>query len=177
MRRVFKTPLYSQHRDIKNKKWNKKACGIAALAMMCEYHRPDTHIPFPRLIAEGIRRRGYQRGVGWKHASLAELCRLYRLRGKNFDFAKNSAAFARRELRRMLQTGPVVVSMWRDAKRHTGGHLVTAVGYDHTSIFLNDPEGKTDAAIQKRVHWKLFDTAWKKRAIAAFPPSRVAKKR
>jgi len=176
MQNVFETPLYSQYRDIKNKKWNEKACGITALAMACEYYCPDAKVSLPRLIAEGIRRKGYQKRVGWKHAPLAELCRLYGLQGKNFDFAKNSLSFARREFKRLLQTGPVIVSIWQNPKTRTGGHLATAVGYNRKSVFLNDPSGQTDRTIQKRIPWKTFDDVWKKRVIVILPPRRVAKK-
>ena len=176
MQNVFRTPFYSQYRDIKNKKWKKKACGIAALAMMCEYHRPQAEISLPRLITEGTKRGGYQKGVGWKHKALAELCGIYALRGKNFDLAKKPFSFSQKQLKASLRKGPVVVSVWRDPKKRSGGHLVTAVGFDTRSFLLKDPLERTDGAMQKRVTWKTFGNIWKKRMVVASPKRRVAKK-
>lgn len=167
MQNVFKTPLYSQYRDIKNKRWKARACGIAAFAMMCEYHHPERHISFPRLIREATQQKGYIPNIGWKHAALAACAGLYGLRGKNCDLANEPLFAAERTLKMFLKKGPVVVSTWRDHRRRTGGHLVTAVGFDASSILLNDPRGRTDRTIQRRVSWSDFRRMWKKRIIVA----------
>lgn len=177
MQNVFNVPRYSQYRDVRNKRWKTKACGVVALAMMCEHYRPDARVSLPSLIRTASQKGGYVRHVGWKHGTLVACAARYGLRAKAYDLAKEPLAAGTKELKKLLRKGPVVISVWRDPERRAGGHLVTAVGFDARSLLVHDPLGRTNAAIRKRIPWSLFFSMWKRRMLAVEGVRRVAKRK
>lgn len=172
----WETPRYSQHRDVRNRRWKNRACGAVAFKMMCDHHRPDADISLPRIIARVASRGGYLRNVGWRHKELADAASLYGLRGKNFDWAHEPYPAARANLKALLRAGPTVLSVWRNPEKRSGGHLVTAVGFNASSVVIHDPDGRTPQEIRKRVPWPAFRMLWKQRAIAV-RPERIAKRK
>lgn len=168
-------PRYSQRRELKNKRWRRRGCGVVAFKMMCDFHRPGADVSLPRLITDVVQRDGYLRNVGWKHRELAAAAALYGLHGQHFDWAGEPHAAALAKLKALLRRGPIVLSVWRDPKAHTGGHLVTAVGFNASSVLIHDPDGRTPETIRRRIMLPQFKSLWKQRAIVVFP--RVAKRK
>ena len=163
----YDVPFYSQFQDIPGVEWQKKGCGIAALAMAIEFYKPNS-VAVMQLLAESIEAGAYQPGIGWKHKQLSSVVENYGLEGKNYDFSKlgNLAAFER--MKYFLQDGPVVVSIHNKFNpKATLGHIVVVTGIENGFIHYNDPAGMK---VEKKISTSNFLKGWKKRFIVVRIP-------
>lgn len=160
--RHYNVPFFSQFSDIYTTDWQKKGCGVAALAMLINFHKPSATSAM-QLLQEGINAGAYQINAGWKHKALAELAEEYGLRGKSYDFAKLDDLTAFEEFKKHLKAGPMIVSIHNKFDpRATLGHLVVATGFENGFIFYNDPAGTPG---EKKILIEDFLAGWKRRFI------------
>lgn len=157
----FEVPFYSQFQDITLSEWQKLGCGVASLAMVVNYYKPDS-ASVMALLNRGIASGAYQDSVGWKHAELAALANKYGLSSQVYDFYKlnNEAAFDK--FLELLKDGPVIVSIHNKFDpRATLGHIIVATGYENGEVIYNDPTYGPD----KRISLDGFLNGWKRRLI------------
>lgn len=157
----FKVPFYSQFGDINLSEWQKLGCGVASLAMVVNYYKPDS-VSVMALLNQGIASGAYQEGVGWKHRELAALANNYGLSNQVFDFYKLSNAAAFDKFLELLRSGPVIVSIHNKFDPNaTLGHIVVATGYENGYIIYNDPT----YGPEKKISLEGFLNGWKRRLI------------
>lgn len=159
-------PFYSQFEDISDPEWQKLGCGIADLAMLIELYKPGV-VSVDALLQEGIDSGAFINGAGWSHAGLVTLAGKYGLTGQTYDFSglDKNAAFT--ELAKILQEGPVIVSVYY--KFEFGNpipHLAVITGISNGKVFYNDP---AEASGGYEISIEDFQKAWKKRGIAIRP--------
>ncbi|MFZ2205277.1 MAG: C39 family peptidase [Minisyncoccia bacterium] len=163
----YNVPLYSQISDISSVAWKQKGCGVADLAMIIEYYKPNT-TSVQKVLEEGIAGGAYQKNVGWKHDGLAALAVKHGLVGRTFDFSKLDKKSAFIEFQDIIKEGPAVASIHRGFNpKSPYGHLVVVTGFDEDFIYYNDP-GKHDGI--RKVSVTDFMKGWKKRLIVVRPP-------
>lgn len=160
--RYFDVPFYSQFQDIKNPRWQKEGCGIASLAMVINFYKPNT-VSVAKLLDQAISSGAYLKNIGWKHKELSAVAKTYGLAEKSYDLGKlsNSTAFA--QFLDFLKSGPVVVSVHNkfDPKA-TLGHIVVVTGFENDFIYYKDPAGNSK---EEKISVKNFLAGWKKRFI------------
>ncbi len=160
-------PFYSQFADISSLSWQKRACGIASLAMLIDFYKPDTITP-QKLLIRGINSGAYT-DAGWSHQGLANLATKYGLKGKVYDLSKLSSQTAFNQFKDILKNGPVMVSIhYKFDPKSTIPHLVVINGVANDTIYYNDPAAKTG---EKKISVADFMKGWKKRFITVRPAS------
>ncbi|MFA5934033.1 MAG: C39 family peptidase [Candidatus Paceibacterota bacterium] len=164
----YNVPLYSQITDISSVEWRQKGCGVADLAMLIEYYKPNT-TSVDEVLREALAGGAYQNGAGWKHDGLAAVAAKHGLVGKTFDLTKLNKEDSLDELKSIVKEGPAVASIRRGfAAQSPYGHLIVVTGFDNDSIYYNDP-GKRDGI--RKVPITTFMQGWKKRLIVVRPPT------
>lgn len=159
-------PFYSQFTDVSAASWQKRACGIASLAMLIEYYEPEV-VSVNKLLSQGINAGAYSK-VGWTYAGLIKLAHRYGLEGETHDYWDLSAKRAFAELTSDLQDGPVMVSVhYKFNPKSPIPHLVVINGIDSDTVYYNDPAAKEGG---KEISIDTFLKAWKKRYIVIRPP-------
>jgi hypothetical protein len=174
--------------------WAHRACAIACLTMVLEFHGQ------PRAMAEvleaGLGRSAFDPRRGWLHTGLVDVlqaCGLhaYRRNWRLLDGAEDrylagrprTAATLRevaavkaqmleeglRTLGRLVTAGvPVITSVHRPwGARATIGHQIVVVGTDGDDVVHHDP-AEPDGAYS-RVSHAVFAASWKGLAIVAGP--------
>lgn len=163
---VPQVPFYSQFHDIQQPSWQKVGCGIASLAMVIEYYKPDT-VSVNKLLAQAIASGAYNQNAGWIHKDLISLSKKYGLDGNSYDLTKlnNKAAFT--QFKKILNDGPVMVSIhYKFDPKSTIPHLVVIDGIENDTIYYNDPAAKTG---KQKISTALFLNGWKKKFIVFRP--------
>lgn len=161
-------PFYSQFQDIQYPSWQKKGCGVASLAMVIDYYRPDA-VSVDTLLSIATSSGAYNQNFGWIHKDLVQLARRFGLEGSNYDLGKSdrNTAFAR--LKDFLKKGPVITSVhYRFDPKSTIPHLVVVDGIVGDIIYYNDPAA---AAGKMRISVDDFLDGWKKKFIVIRPAS------
>lgn len=170
----YNVPLYSQITDISSVEWQQKGCGVADLAMIIEFYKPNT-TSVQKVLEEALASGAYQKNVGWKHDGLAALAEKHGLVGSTHDLSKLSKDDSFTQFKNILNEGPAVASIHRGFNpKSSFGHLIVITGFDDNFIYYNDP-GKRDGI--KKVAVNDFMQGWKKRLIVVRPPetSQLAK--
>jgi predicted double-glycine peptidase len=159
---VFEVPFFSQFTDISAANWKKVGCGIASLAMLIEFHEPDS-VTVDGLLAEGIAADAYLSDAGWTHSGLIKLSKKYGLTGSSHDMSGSSMEAAFNQLEEVLETGPVMVSVhYTFDPQNPIPHLVVVNGVQNGQVYYNDPAEK---AGEGSIPISKFQSAWKKRYI------------
>jgi len=162
---VFSVPFYSQFRDISDTDWQKRGCGIASLAMVIDFYKPNEVSP-DTLLSEGIASRAYQVGAGWIHRGLARLANDHNLAGTSYDLAKKDVDTAFVAFTTALEDGPLIASVhYKFEPNNPIPHLVVITGISGDRVYYHDPAGEKGGSISK----DTFKRAWKKRYIAVRP--------
>lgn len=170
-------PAYSQYLDIRNKRWQYRGCGIIALKTVMDFWRSREVAPGRELFVKGIAIGGYRRGIGWTHLALQRLARRYRFRAYGVDVKEETTAAAMRHLRRDLQRGPVIASVWRGfSPKAVSSHLVVVYAMRRGVVFYHDPEGKSRRSIPRSAPFRRFAKGWKKLYIVVRPKRRRRKR-
>lgn len=163
----YNVPLYSQIRDITSVAWQQKGCGVADVAMLVEFYKPNT-TSVQKILEEGLKAGAYQKNVGWKHDGLAALAVKHGLVGKTVDMSKSTKEIAFKELQKIIKDGPAIASIHRGFNAKSPfGHLIVITGFDKDLVYYNDP-GKRDGIRQVTI--SEFMKGWKKRLIVIRPP-------
>lgn len=164
----YDVPLYSQISDITTVAWKQKGCGVADVAMIVEFYKPNT-TSVQKVLEEALASGAYQKNVGWKHAGLAALATKHGLVGKTVDLSPLTKETAFGELKNMIKEGPVIASIRRGFDPASPyGHLIVITGFDEKQVYFNDP-GKRDG--KRTVAIADFMKGWKKRLIVIRPPA------
>ncbi len=159
-------PFYSQFADIQSVEWKKKSCGIASMAMLIDFYKPEAVTP-QKLLAQGINSGAYVSDAGWSHQGLANLASKYGLKGKTYDLSKldNQTSFSR--FKDIVKDGPVMVSIhYKFDPKSTIPHLVVITDIVGDTVYYNDPAGY---AAEKEISVANFLKGWKKRFITVRP--------
>lgn len=162
-------PFYSQHLDIKDKKWRHRSCGIVALKTALDFWGGETSPTFPELLKNGRRMKAYIRGVGWNHAGIARLARKYGFGGKNFDWFPKKPKWAFEKTRTFLKTGPVIASIHKNLDPAQSGHLVVITRITANRVYYLDPDAYAHDKIRRIASKKRFLAGWKRRIIIIRP--------
>lgn len=160
--------LYSQYLDFKKRRYQKNGCGTASLLMLMEL-KGETEKKLPNLdelYEIGLQQEAYLEGVGWRHAGLAVLARGYGFnKSKNFDWAKLSLEQALVKLKKELEKGPVMASVYSDFNLKCGGHLVVLLSLTDKKAVVLDPAMTERPKVKRSISAQKFAKAWKKRII------------
>lgn len=163
---VYTVPFFSQLTDISETKWKKVGCGIASLAMLIEFYKPNA-VTVDALLGRGIASGAYADDVGWSHAGLIALSQKYGLKGESHDLRGSNMDDAFTALKSELKNGPVMVSVhYTFTPTNPIPHIVVVSGVGNGKVYYNDPAekaGKGSISIAK------FQGAWKKRYIDIRP--------
>lgn len=162
-------PFYSQFADISSSKWQKIGCGIASLAMIIEYHKPNSIASVDALLAEGIAKDAYLASAGWTYKGLIDVSSKYGFDGESYDLAGMDGSRALAELERAVEKGPVIASVhYTFDPANPIPHLVVVNGIEGDTVFYNDPAEKAGGG---SISTSKFLKAWKKRYIEFYPVS------
>lgn len=163
---VPQVPFYSQFHDIQPLAWQKVGCGIASLAMVIEYYKPDT-VSVNGLLRQAITSGAYNTNAGWIHKDLISLSKKYGLDGTSYDLTKLNNKIAFTQFKKILNDGPVIVSIhYKFDPKSSIPHLVVIDGIENDVIHYNDPALKTG---DKTISTADFLKGWKKRFIVIRP--------
>lgn len=163
---VPSVPFYSQFRDITSAKWRKVGCGVASLAMVIDFYKPDT-VSVNALLNEGIEAGAYLNNAGWTYKGLIQISRPYGLDGKSYDLGKLSKDAAFSQFKEHLEDGPVIASVhYKFDPKSTIPHLVVIDGIHDGVVYYNDPAAKKGGL---QISTADFLKAWKKRFIVVRP--------
>jgi len=155
-------PFYSQFRDIHAAEWQKLGCGIASLAMLIDFYKPQ-NISVNDLLNEGISAGAFIDGAGWSHRGLVLLANAHGLSGANYDLSRLNTDEAFAEFKQFLQEGPVIASVrYKFEATNPIPHLVVINGIDQDFIYYNDP---AETSGGKSISIPDFLKSWKKRFI------------
>lgn len=162
----YDVPLYSQIRDISWTEWQQKGCGVADVAMLVNYYKPET-TNVQAVLENGIKSGAYVKNVGWSHDGLAKLASRYGLIGKVHAFWDYDRTTALSEFKKIIDEGPAIASIHRNFDpKLSFGHLIVITGYDENFVYFNDP-GKKDGI--RTVPVSQFMNGWKRKLIVIRP--------
>ncbi|HEY4478009.1 MAG TPA: C39 family peptidase [Candidatus Paceibacterota bacterium] len=165
----YDVPLFSQISDISSASWKQKGCGVADVAMIVEFYKPNT-TSVQKVLEEGLKAGAYVKNVGWSHKGLASLAVKHGLVGKTVDLSSLKNTVALSEFKNIVTEGPVIASIHRGFNpKSPYGHLVVITGFDDKLVYYNDP-GKRDGI--RTVSIEDFMKGWKKRLIVIREPEK-----
>lgn len=154
--------FYSQFADIQSTEWKKKSCGIASLAMLINFYKPNAVTP-QKLLTQGINSGAYISDAGWSHQGLANLASKYGLVGKTYDLSKLDSKTAFNQFKDIVKGGPVIASIhYKFEPTNPIPHLVVITDIEGNTVFYNDP-ATTEG--DKQISTDQFIKSWKKRFI------------
>lgn len=163
--------LYSQYLDFTNKERQKHGCGIASLAMLMDYinHLSHTNKNIPsldKLYQVGINRRAYIKDIGWRHAGLVGVAKVYGFKNSQaHDLSAFSDVEALQILKQKLKQGPVLASIYSKYKTAGSGHLIGLLSLTKQEAVVLDPDSKIRRNVYRQLPLGKFIRAWKKRFI------------
>lgn len=159
-------PFYSQFEDITSSKWQKVGCGIASLAMIIEYYKPDT-VSVDKLLGQAVAGGAYEKDAGWIHKGLIRLSQRYGLDGTSYDLSRSNTKTAFNTLKTYAKDGPVMVSVhYKFDPKSTIPHLVVIDAIEGGVVYYNDPASNRGG---KQISTAKFLEAWKKKFIVMRP--------
>ena len=159
-------PFFSQFRDIESPKWQKVGCGIASLAMIIDFYKPDA-VSTNALLKQGVAAGAYNYNAGWIYAGLIDLSKQYGLDGAYYNLTALDSEAAYTALSQHLESGPVIASVhYKFDPKSTIPHLVVLNAIEGGRVYYNDPAAKTGA---KSISKADFLKAWKKKIIDIRP--------
>ncbi len=168
----YSVPLFSQVSDISSVDWKQKGCGVADVAMIVEFYKPNT-TSVQKILEQAIKEGAYVKNVGWSHAGLAKLAVKHGLVGKTVDLAPLKNEVALSQFKNIVTDGPVIASIHRGFNpKSPNGHLIVVTGFDNKVVYYNDP-GKRDGI--KTIPISDFMKGWKKRLIVIRDPEQSDK--
>ena len=162
-----KVPYFSQYDTSIPKKWQPRACGIAALWMALSTTSRETIPSVSELIQEGVAGSAYAPGIGWKHDELVLLAKKHGSRTRRNEYKKqNEFTKGVNTIKKTIDRGGVpIVSITVPGVRHT--HLVPLVGYDDKNVFYHEPARKKKGQKVKGIalSWSEFAERWRRLVI------------
>jgi len=165
-------PFYSQFHDIQPLAWQKVGCGVASLAMVIEYYKPET-VSVNTILEQAVKSGAYNKSAGWIHKGLVTLSNSYGLNGNTYDLSKESKDKAFIQFKKSLKDGPVITSIfYKFNPKSPIPHLIVIDGIDGDTVYYNDPASKEG---EQTISVDLFLKGWKKKFIVLRPSSEKEK--
>jgi hypothetical protein len=172
-------PYYSQHLDIKDKKWRNHSCPIVCLGMVFDYFHTnkDAKVGFSSLddlLHEGFELRGMSE-YGWTHDALVLIAHNHGLAGYKEEFRSlfpdiedSLIDYAVEKITKELHAEhPVIVSVMRKWEKNSTFHTVVLTGATEEGFYYNDPDSYSSKEGKDLfVPLKLFLDRW--RGLAVF---------
>lgn len=163
----YTVPLFSQISDISSPEWKQKGCGVADIAMIIEFYKPNT-TSVDKVLEEAIKGGAYVKNVGWSHAGLAALAQKHGMIGKTYSFSGLTKADAFSQFEDIIKEGPAIASIHRGFNpKSSYGHLIVVTGFDDNLVYYNDP-GKHDGI--RKISIDQFMNGWKRSLIVIRTP-------
>ncbi len=163
-------PFYSQFKDVSSASWQKKACGIASLAMVIGFYGRNM-ASVDALLSQGIAAGAYLENAGWTYKGLIQVSKKYGLDGMSYDLGKLDTKSAFAQFKDSLKNGPVIASVhYKFDPKSPIPHLVVIDGIEGDTIYYNDPASKKGG---EKISVATFLKAWKKRFIVIRPAKEV----
>ncbi len=164
--RIPEVPFYSQFKDIKYTKWQKVGCGVASLAMIIDYYKPEA-ISVNKILEQGIASNSYLNSAGWIHSGLIAISKKYGLDGKSYDLTSNTEKVAYTKLKEQLKGGPVMVSVhYKFDPKNPIPHLVVIDAINGDKVYYSDPASDKG---NKVLTLAKFRASWNKKFIVIRP--------
>ena len=164
--KVPEVPFYSQFSDIQFPEWRGKSCGVASLAMIINFYKPDATLP-QTLLEDGLASGAYLKKAGWLHSGLINLSNQYGLEGASYELSDLSKEIAFEKFKTFLKEGPVMASIFYEFDPQSPiPHLVVVSGISDGKIYYNDP---AETSGGKNISIEKFLIGWKQRFIVFRP--------
>ena len=160
----YKISPFSQLLDIKEKKWQKRSCGIVSLAMAMSFLKKNK-INLNEVLEKGIEKEAYIKDIGWSHKELVNIAKHYGFLARAYDEASKENTRAFSKLLTQLEKGPVMVSIHKDLNIKNAGHLVLLSGIRKGKVEYYDPNAKERMEVKREAELYAFLKGWKKRFI------------
>ena len=188
---ILDVPYCSQHLDIADENWRPRACGIACLKMVMDFHaeRAKREIPSADELLKENEFIGGFGSFGSEHESLVMIARNYGLRAYRQEFKSAVNDFANAKVNRSpfenelaeegiakiirkLEAGsPVIVSVLKNFSEEDKFHLVVLTGFEKegdelSGFYYHDPDSfDGEKGKHKFVPADTFRKHWRKMAI------------
>lgn len=161
-------PYYSQFADVKDPYWQSRACGMACLKMVLEYHGMSA--PSLEEMAKKGKDEGGHTPSGWRHDYSLEVATRHGLsarREEKMDVSSSLELF-----RELLHEGePIIVSVFRNFSEKNKFHQVVLTGFEEKEgallgFYCHDPDAP-DKEQKKHlfVPLEIFADNWRRMAI------------
>lgn len=181
----MKIPYFSQIKEVEDKDWAWRACGITCVKMVLEWADLAKDVSVTNLIDEGILINGYTPD-GWIHDALVNLLRnhglsAYRQEFRSVDVDINKQIFITSSFEESLVDAglskmilsvhegvPVIVSVSDEMCTTKFSHIVVLIGYDGKTnefIYHNPDEKEGQISENARVSFDDFKKYWRKFSI------------
>lgn len=169
----LEVPYYSQYLNVTDPYWMPRACGMAAVKMVLDYHGKQTPA-LEEMVKTGHADGGYSPS-GWLHDYFIAFLKAYGLDAYRKEGMDEKEGL--QEIRNALEAeNPVIVSIVKHALEQTKFHMIVLTGFtedDHgatRTLFYHDPEGTSEEqGAQREVDVGTFLSDWRKMAIFACP--------
>jgi uncharacterized protein YvpB len=159
-------PFFSQFTDIQSPQWQQVGCGIASLAMMIDFYKPQA-VTVNTLLQQGIAAGAYDPNDGWIFEGLIQLSRQYGLTGSYYDLSNLSTKTALARFQNFLKNGPLILAVHNGFNPDsTLPHLVVVDGIKNNVVYYNDPAAKTG---KKKISIANLLNGWEKKIIVLRP--------
>ena len=159
---IAAVPFFSQFTDIQSPQWQGVGCGVASLAMVVDFYKPET-VSVNTLLQEGIDAGAYDNAAGWSFSGLIQLAEGYGLNGTYIDLSKLSAKAAIAKFDSSLTGGPLILSVHYEFNaKNSLPHLIVVDGIKNSVVYYNDPAAK---AGEKKISINKLVKGWEKKMI------------
>ena len=180
---ILEVPHYSQHLDVHEKKWKRKACAVVCIKMLMDAKSFKTP-SIDDLIQEGVSLGAF--GVsGWIHSGLITLASKYNVTLSRAEWRKSETKTSETLLdegvgflsNKIREGSPTMVSIvkyfkpWDSDSRYQKFHIVVLVGIKEKDgnlegFFYHDPNTQTQGrGKNKFVSLGMFKKSWRRMAI------------
>lgn len=166
-------PYVSQHLDVSDAHWQKRACGMACVKMTLDFFEKNAP-PLDELIWQGVRIDGYGPS-GWVHSALVSVFDMHGISAVRKEFKTNELyEIGIAEIMHSLEKEiPVIVSVVKKFEETKKFHMVLFVGFEKegdaiVGFYYHDPDAQIrEEGINQFVPYEQFKKHW--RRLAIFP--------
>ena len=165
----LEVPYYSQHRDIKDKYWQSRACGVVCLKMILDFYQnrggvtPTVLVSLDEFLEIALKKEAFGKS-GWIHEKLLALAESFGVQAYRKEKMQNED-----ELKDFLDKGnPVIVSIKNQRfspKFENKFHQIVLTGYDEKGFYYNDSDYQDEDGKNLFVDKETFGKYWRKMAI------------
>lgn len=178
MNNIIDLPYFSQLRDIEAEEWKRRGCGVAVIAMVVNYYRPEAIQYLDHLIDEANAIRPFTER-GWAHDVLVLLAHNYSVLGYREEFKTISDehqiyfrdAGIEKIAREVTAGRPVIISTVRKFNEEDKFHMVVITGVKQVGemiegFYYSDPDYATEKEGKDQyVDLLTFKKFWRRMAI------------